>query len=305
MLLPEVASRTLHPAPPESYTIFTGGCNFKCLHCQNWSISQYPDNGMRVDGFVNPAALAREAVSAIESPAGRLMGADRIFFSGGEPTIHLPYIEKVVFEARKLNRSCKVNFDTNGFMTESSLERILDFTTSMTFDIKAYHDEIHRAMTGAPVEPVLRNAEIVATRAPEKLWEYRIVVIPGVNEEDVGPICRFLARLSGDLPVCFLAFRPNFVMENHPRASRGLMTKCLSLASEAGLRNTAWAGVTGLPGSFRNIDTLSDAAYERAGAKTAGSYASSHGCETHPRDCGTCPASDACTIKRIIPGKSC
>lgn len=93
MTLPEIASRALHPAPPQSYTVFTAGCNFKCLNCQNWSISQYPDNRTPVDGYVAP--------------------------------------------------SFKVNFDTIGFMTESSLERILDFTTSITFDIKAFYDDTH------------------------------------------------------------------------------------------------------------------------------------------------------------------
>jgi len=33
---PLVASATLHPAPPSSYTIFMAGCNFKCLHCQKY-----------------------------------------------------------------------------------------------------------------------------------------------------------------------------------------------------------------------------------------------------------------------------
>jgi pyruvate formate lyase activating enzyme len=306
MTLPVVSSCTLHPAPPRSYTVFTAGCNFKCLNCQNWSISQYPDNRMPVDGYVEPSVLAREAEGALASDAARFMGADRIFFSGGEPTIHLPYIEAVVAEARELEPSVKVNFDTNGFMTESSLERILDFTNSITFDIKAFYDDTHRALTGAPVDPVLRNAETIARTAPEKLWEYRITVIPGVNEEDVRPICRFLSRLSRDVPVCFLAFRPNFVLENHPGASAELMVRCASVASKAGLRNVTWSGVTDIPGAFRGtVDRDVVDCYGRTGSRTAASYAFDLGCETHPRDCGSCPSSDDCTIKRHIPTRSC
>jgi pyruvate formate lyase activating enzyme len=304
--LPEVASRALHPAPPKSYTVFTPGCNFKCLNCQNWSISQYPDNRMPVDGYVAPSVLAEETVAALGTHAAKLMGADRIFFSGGEPTIHLPYIETVVAEARKLAPSVRVNFDTNGFMTESSLERILDFATSITFDIKAFYDDTHRAITGTPVGPVLRNAETLARKAPEKLWEYRVTVIPGMNEEDVRPICRFLSGLSRDLPVCFLAFRPNFVLENHPGASRELMTRCVALASKAGLRNATCSGITGIPGTLPGIggkDAVES--YGRTGSGVAASYAADLGCETHPRHCGDCPSSDDCPIKRHVPGKSC
>ena len=231
---PIVASRTLHPAPPESYTIFVAGCNFKCLGCQNWTISQFPDNQITVDGYVAPESLALESIRMLESSSGTHIGADRIFFSGGEPTIHLPFIERVVDEARRIRFNLKVNFDTNGFMTEDALKGVLNFSSSITFDIKGFYDDTVRAITGAPAGPVLRNAEIVARTAKEKIWEYRIVAIPEVNEEDIEPLCRFLASISEELPVAFLAFRPNFVFDEHPGATTELMNKCLELSKDAG-----------------------------------------------------------------------
>lgn len=302
---PVVASRTLHPAPPESYTVFTAGCNFKCLNCQNWSISQFPDNGSLVDGYADPKYLAAESVRHLESSAGRRMRADRIFFSGGEPTIHLPYIEHVAAAARSLRPGCRVNFDTNGFMTEKSLMRILSMTTSITFDLKAFEDETHRAITGAPAAPVLRNAEIVATQAPDKLWEFRIVVIPRINEDEIGALCRFLAGLSGDLPVCFLAFRPNFVLDGHPGASMELMSACLETAREAGLKKASLAGLTGISGRFGPVRESVLKAYEGEGARLAASYAESLGCRTHPRDCASCTSSQRCPLKQYIPQRSC
>jgi len=302
--IPIVASRTLHRAPPESYTIFTAGCNFKCLNCQNWSISQFPDNRMAVDGYVDAETLARECIHKLDSYTARMMGADRIFFSGGEPTIHLPFIERVVAEARKLKPACKVNFDTNGFMTQESLERVLAFTTSITFDIKAFYDETHRAITGAPVEPVLRNARIVAEEAKDRLWEFRITVIPQVNEEDIGPLCHFLAEISPDPSVCFLAFRPNYIMEEHPGATMELMQRCVDFAKEAGLRNVTWSGVTDLPGTTCSLRPEVEKTYERSGARMAASYALTSGCPTHLRDCGACPCNNRCPVKAYIP-KAC
>ena len=148
MTTPVVASAALHPAPPESYTVFTAGCNLKCLNCQNWTISQYPDNGLMQRGYQDPYQLALECVDQLNSLSAERMGADRIFFSGGEPTIHLPYIEKVVSEATKINPNTRINFDTNGYMTLESLLKVLAFTTSITFDLKAYRDELHLALTG-------------------------------------------------------------------------------------------------------------------------------------------------------------
>lgn len=302
---PLLASRTLHPAPPESYTIFVAGCNFKCLGCQNWTISQFPDNRMAVDGYVDPRSLAVEAIRMLDSTSGILIGADRIFFSGGEPTIHLPYIENVMEEARRIRPTLKVNYDTNGFMTEESLRRVLTFTTSLTFDIKAYYDDTMRAITGAPVEPVLRNAEIVARTARDKLWEYRIVAIPGINEDDIEPLCRFLASISKELPVAFLAFRPNFVLDEHQGATKELMRQCVEQARGAGLKNVSYAGTTNIPGKEGVILKEVEGAYKRRGAKTAASYALSKGCTTHPRDCSGCPSMSMCPIKRYLPVRSC
>jgi len=233
-----------------------------------------------------------------------MMGADRIFFSGGEPTIHLPFIERVVAEARKLKPACKVNFDTNGFMTQESLERVLAFTTSITFDIKAFYDETHRAVTGAPVEPVLRNARIVAEEARDRLWEFRITVVPQINEEDIGPLCHFLAEISPDPSVCFLAFRPNYILEEHPGATMELMQRCVDFAKEAGLRNVTWSGVTDFPGTACSLRPEVEKTYERSGARMAASYALTSGCPTHPRDCGACPSNNSCPVKAYIP-KAC
>jgi uncharacterized Fe-S radical SAM superfamily protein PflX len=68
--LPVVASATLHPAPPESYTVFMAGCNFKCLHCQNWTISQYPDNKVKQIGIIEPTELAEKCIRHLNSIYG-------------------------------------------------------------------------------------------------------------------------------------------------------------------------------------------------------------------------------------------
>jgi len=301
MTIPIIASAALHPAPPKSYTIFMAGCNFKCLNCQNWTISQYPDNGYEQRGYEDPKKLAKECIKMLESPSAGLMGADRIFFSGGEPTIHLPYIEKVVEEARRMQPDTKVNFDTNGYMTEESLERILDFTTSITYDIKAYSDEVHLALTGASSKPVLRNAEYIGRYVKDRLWEYRILVIPKINEDEIKPLTTFIADINPSLPVCFLAFRPNFVLEEHLGASINLMDKCVKIARDSGLENVYWSGQIGLKGKIIDIDSDMVRSYSSHSAQLAGTYALHTGCSTHPRGCSACDLNQSCRIKKYIP----
>jgi pyruvate formate lyase activating enzyme len=301
MTMPAVASATLHPAPPESYTVFMAGCNYKCLNCQNWTIAQLPDNGYQPRGFLSAKELAVECVTQLDSPAAKLMGADRIFFSGGEPSIHLPYIEEVIAEARKLSPDLKVNFDTNGYLTSASLEKVLKFTTSITYDIKAFNDEVHLALTGASSRPVLRNAKQIGHFAKDKLWEYRILVIPAINEDEIEPLCDFIADIDANLPVCFLAFRPNYALEHHPGAASRLMDRCVDIAKKSGLKNAYWSGQTGIYGSVSAPQEKVVSAYQMDGARLAGVYAYAAGCRSYSRNCATCSSYQACQVKCYIP----
>jgi pyruvate formate lyase activating enzyme len=299
--VPTVASATLHPAPPESYTVFMAGCNYKCLNCQNWTISQYPDNGFQQRGYKKPHRLAMECLNQLNSLPAKLMKADRIFFSGGEPTIHLPYIQKVAEAARQIRADTKINFDTNGYMTEESLERVLAIATSVTFDLKAYHDEVHAALTGVSSKPVLRNAERIGRHARDKLWEYRIVVIPAINDDEVKPLAQFIAGIDPSLPVCFLAFRPNFALENHPGAERRLMDRCVEIARTSGLENAYWSGHAGIPGTIMSVENEMKKKYLYESARLSASYALHAGCQTHPRNCSTCASNQTCEVKRYSP----
>ena len=299
--IPEVATAMLHPAPPQSYTIFLAGCNFRCLNCQNWEIACYPDSHEPVRGYVDPGSMAEEALAAIRSLRGRLIGADRIFFSGGSPTPSLPYVEAVVREARKRNRRVKVNYDTNGFMTEESLARVLTFSTSITYDIKAYHDEVHRVLTGAPVAPVLRNAAEIAWNAPGKLWEFRFLVIPGITVDEVAPVAAFIADIDNTIPLNLLAFRPNFILEHHPPAIQYLMEEAVREARAAGLMNVRVHGYLGVAGE--RPGKRSSPVREGKGA-LARSIAEHTGCPAGFRDCGACGLQQNCPIRKYRASRS-
>ncbi|MFX0113183.1 MAG: radical SAM protein [Candidatus Hodarchaeota archaeon] len=301
---PEVASCQLHPAPPQSYTVFTAGCNLRCLNCQNWDIAHYPVTRVPIKGKVDPKIIAQEGVKAIHSMFGQLIRADRLFFSGGAPTVSLPWIEEVISHTHSLDPEIKVNFDTNGFPSKESFQRILAISDSVTFDLKAFNDDVHRALTGAPVEPVLKNAETMAQHA-KKLWEYRILVIPSIVDiEEIRQICEFIAGLNETLPVCFLAFRPNFCLDSHPGAPQTLMEQCLSIAKKAGLENSHWAGQADLKG--KNLE-LPHAAYQKIkheGAHVAMAYASRAGCTMQLRNCGQCRSHLQCRVKGYVPSRT-
>ncbi|MDL1976353.1 MAG: radical SAM protein, partial [Deltaproteobacteria bacterium] len=200
-----------------SYSVTMLGCNFRCMYCNAYRISQYPDAQWFYRGYVEPAVLADEAIARMTPDT------DKISFTGGEPTIHLPYIEEVVQEVQDKYANIGVGIATNGFCTPKTLRRVIDISTSISFEIKAYDDDVHRMLTGAPSTPVLRNAKVLATSARESIRVFRTVVIPGITEYQVLKIAEFIAEIDPTIPYRLIGFRPNFILYYHPGPGISLM----------------------------------------------------------------------------------
>lgn len=271
--IPKVVASMLHPAPPASFDAFLSGCNFKCLGCQNYTISMLHEPGE----YIPPDEWAALGMAQLESDEAKRMGADRLFFTGGEPTCSLPWIEKVAAHTHT-----KINVDTNGFMTLPSLKRILAFSDSLTFDIKAFSNPVHQLVTGAPVAPVLRNATYVIEHALNKVYEFRVVVLPGLLKEAVD-IAAFLADISKDAPLCYLAFRPNFVLDKARGTTLSELETVVKAAQKCGL-TVDWAGLPGIPGDKEGINDFQ-------------ALAAQAGCTKATRVC-TCTH---CALKTYIP----
>lgn len=272
--LPEVAYTSLAYIL-KSYSITFLGCSFKCLYCNAYRISQYPDTGWIYRGYIEPEKMARETLEHLESPLARNIGAYRLSFTGGEPTIHTPYLEELVGKIRRFSPSIEVGIATNGFPTMKTFKRILRIADFINFEIKAFNDEVHRNLTGAPSEPVLRNAAYLAEKAPEKVRTFRTVVIPRITDKEVPRIAEFLAEINEEIPYRLVGFRPNFVLYYHSGPSKGLMEDLVKECEKKGLKNVDYSG------------------YYPLKAKDPDYYLKKLGCPL-PRNCGECRFKDEC-----------
>jgi len=117
--------------------------------------------------------------------------------SGGEPTAHLEFSDKLLRGAHKrLIHTC---LDTNGYCGWSIMERLIDNVDIVLFDLKHLNSEKHRELTGASNDIILKNLALL-TKAGTEIW-VRIPVVPDFNDdiEYHRDVARFLVELPGKI----------------------------------------------------------------------------------------------------------
>lgn len=297
--VPEIAYTNLAQVL-KSYSVTMLGCCFKCIYCNAYRLSQYPGSGWFYRGYVEPAVLAAEAIHRIGSIEGKAMGIDKISFTGGEPTIHLPYIQKVVEEVRKKIPGIKVGFATNGFASLATLNEVISLCSFISFEIKAFNDDTHRGITGAHVEPVLRNAEYLIKSGKDRIRVVRTVVIPGINDMEIQKIAEFIASIDPSVPFRIIPFRPNYFLYYHPGPTKERMEEIGKDVLKTGLEDVQWGGYYPVDTSER-VNELAKEFQGSEGAKLAFTYARLAGCNNEDRNCGKCPLKLKCPAELKEP----
>jgi len=197
-----------------AYSIATAGCNFRCLHCQNWEISQLPKEGGRIPGeFVPP----EEVVAAAQAS-----GCQAIAYTYTEPTIFFEYAYDVAKLAKE--KGLKNVFVSNGYTSEEAAKKIIPLLDANNIDLKG-DDQFYRRVCGARLEPVQRNIKLFWD---EGVWvEATTLIIPGYNDSDeqLRDIANFLASVSQDLPWHVTAFYPMYKMKDVPCTGAELLHK--------------------------------------------------------------------------------
>ncbi|MBE9529492.1 MAG: AmmeMemoRadiSam system radical SAM enzyme, partial [Proteobacteria bacterium] len=134
-----------------SYSVSTVGCNFRCLHCQNFTISQMPKPKAE-NRITGTAATPVEIVRRVQSA-----GCSSIAYTYTEPTIFFEYAYDTAMLAHE--QGIKNLFVTNGFMTPECVKEMTGLIDAANVDIKAFTEEFYKKVCGARLAPVLDSIE--------------------------------------------------------------------------------------------------------------------------------------------------
>lgn len=238
-----------------SYSIATVGCNFRCRHCQNYTISQVPRDAA-IQGHVrSPEEVVKQALAS---------GCQSIAYTYTEPTIFFEFaydIARLAREAGLFNI-----FVTNGYITREALTKVAPYLDAANIDLKGFSEGFYRNVVHARLSEVLDS--IIEYRL-QGIWiEITTLIIPGLNdsEQELQGIASFIVtNLGVDTPWHVSQFYPTYQLNDHPRTPLETLRRARDIGRAAGLRYVYEGNVPGEGGENTCCPSCSSLLIKRYG----------------------------------------
>jgi pyruvate formate lyase activating enzyme len=164
------------------------GCNFHCLHCQNWEIActDVPSGSQ----YLAPAEQVRLAAQ---------QQCQGIAWTYNEPTVWFEYTLESAKLARE--RGLYTAYVTNGFMTPEALDLIGPWLDAWRVDVKGFSDGLYARLARVREWRGILDVAVRARRRWNMHVEVVTNVIPGWNDDDaqLQGIARWVATELGEL----------------------------------------------------------------------------------------------------------
>ncbi|MFO0753770.1 MAG: AmmeMemoRadiSam system radical SAM enzyme [Thermodesulfovibrionales bacterium] len=217
-----------------SYSIATVGCNFRCMHCQNAGISQYPKEHPDIPGeTMTPEQVVQEA---------ERLGCTSISYTYTEPTIFFEF----AYECSRLahQRGIRNVFVSNGYTGPDAARLIAPFLDANNIDLKG-DDAFYRKIVGAKLQPVLDTIRLMKEKG---VWvEVTTLIIPDHNDSDefLTFAAEFLKSVDPAIPWHVTQYYPTFKLVDKLRTPLSTLQRAREIGLRAGLKYVYEGNVPG------------------------------------------------------------
>ncbi len=220
------------------YSLGSWGCNFHCLHCQNWQISCPTDE--------EPLRDSREILPETAISQAKRQNCRGIAWTYNEPTMWFEY----TVDSAKLAKANNLYtiYVTNGYMTPEALDIIGPYLDAWRVDVKGFSDRLYMDLAKITHwRGILETAE----RAKNK-WKMHVEVvtniIPGMNDDDfqLTGIARWIHDKLGELtPWHITRSYPQHQMLDMQATPMETLERAYKIGWKAGLKFIYYGNVPG------------------------------------------------------------
>ncbi len=220
-----------------SFSIAAVGCNFRCLHCQNYEISQYPKQNKDIPGEeMSPEEVVEEAVRA---------GCESIAYTYTEPTIFFEFAYDCARLAHK--KGIRNVFVSNGYTSPDAIRLIAPYLDANNIDLKG-DDDFYKKVVGAKLQPVLDTIKLMKELG---IWvEVTTLIIPDYNDSDdfLTFAAQFIKSVDASIPWHVSLLYPTYKLFDKPRTPLITLRMAREIGLKAGLKYVYEGNVPGTGG---------------------------------------------------------
>jgi pyruvate formate lyase activating enzyme len=237
-----------------SFSLASVGCNFRCEHCQNFEISQYPKEHEDIPGHtVTPEDIVSAALRN---------GCESISYTYTEPTIFFEF----AYDCAKLARQNGIKnvFVSNGYTSPEATRVIAPYLDGNNIDLKG-SDDFYKKLCGARLEPVKETIRLMKELG---VWvEVTTLIIPDYNDsdEDLRSIAGFIRSVDPAIPWHVTQFYPTYKLTDKPRTPVKTLRRAREIGSEAGLKYIYEGNVPGAGGENTYCPNCNELLIKRLG----------------------------------------
>jgi len=206
------------------FSLATAGCNFRCLNCQNWEISQMKPEELKSYEMFPPEVIKNAQASQCQAVA----------YTYSEPVTFFEYM----LDSARLARvaGLKNLLISNGYINRAPLLELCKVLDAANINLKSLDDRIYLKLNGGRLEPVLNTFKTLHEQGVH--FEMTNLVVPGYvdDPEMVKRMCGWiLANLGPDHPLHFLKFVPKYKLDRLPPTPAATLSEFRRLAMREGL----------------------------------------------------------------------
>jgi pyruvate formate lyase activating enzyme len=269
----------LHHYMPETrfLSVAVGGCNMRCLYCQNWQQSQVRPEDLDTIYFPRSEALKTLRKKKREKKSGvrRAKRADRISEERPVRGLGFTYTEPVVFAEYLADLAAcvrpwgfKTVVATSLFIKKKPLRELLKHVDAMAIGLKGFRERYYETVIGRSLAPVLDAIEVVAASG---IWfELTTLIVPTCNDgpKEIRDLCRWVRKnLGTDIPLHFSRFTPMYRLQNLPRTPVATLETARKIALDEGIRFVYCSNIAPHEGNHTYCPACGKPLIERLGFK--------------------------------------